>query len=77
MPLFVCDRCGCVENTALGSYWGKDMPSLWKAEDYGKALCSECAPQQFKSGEPTRFTGTWHGLFPKKKWDGKVEVINR
>jgi hypothetical protein len=35
MPLFRCDKCGCIENTALGNYW---MPHL-----EGKpALCSEC-----------------------------------
>jgi len=32
MPLYKCDECGCVENTATGSYWGeKDK------------LCSECS----------------------------------
>jgi hypothetical protein len=31
MSLFRCEECGCVENTAIGCYWGKD-----------KKLCSEC-----------------------------------
>lgn len=51
MSLFVCDRCGCVENTALGDYWG-----------CAEKVCSECS------------TGTWHGRFPKEKWDGKRNV---
>jgi hypothetical protein len=31
MPLFECDKCHCVENTATGSYWGQS-----------EKLCSEC-----------------------------------
>lgn len=31
MPLFECEQCHCVENTATGEYWGRD-----------KKLCSEC-----------------------------------
>ena len=33
MPLFKCTGCGCVENTAVGRYWG---------EDKDKVKCSEC-----------------------------------
>lgn len=81
MPLFVCDKCGCVENTALGRYWIKDMKDMWDADNEGMALCSECAPTTFKDGSPTRSGwceyGKWHGKFPKRKWDGKTEVINR
>lgn len=32
MPLFKCQKCGAVENTACGQYWGED-----------EKLCSECA----------------------------------
>jgi hypothetical protein len=31
MSLFMCEKCGCVENTASGCYWGADSK-----------LCSEC-----------------------------------
>jgi len=37
MPLFRCNRCGCVENTAGSLYWIKKT-----GED---ALCSECDPK--------------------------------
>lgn len=41
MPLFECEKCHCVENTATGAYWGRD-----------EKLCSECATgdwhKQFK-----------------------------
>jgi hypothetical protein len=36
MSLFVCDECGCVENTALSLFWVR--------ED-GPALCSHCDPK--------------------------------
>ena len=36
MPLFVCEKCGCVENTALGKYWAEK-----------ERLCSECG-QDYK-----------------------------
>jgi hypothetical protein len=35
MPLFRCDKCGCVENTALSNYWSRGD---------GPALCSGCDP---------------------------------
>lgn len=77
MGVFVCDKCECVENTALGLYWSKDYTDLFP-EPYvkGTALCSECAPTHYYDGEKTDF-GVWHGQFPKLKWDGKRKVMNR
>lgn len=83
MPLFVCDRCGCVDNTAYGRYWSKDYPDMWDKENEGLALCTECAPTTFSDGTSTNQGwrlaeyGKWHNEFPKQKWDGKLEVINR
>lgn len=37
MPLFKCDQCGCVENTAASGY-------NWKSED-SPSLCSLCDPE--------------------------------
>lgn len=37
MPLFKCDQCGCVENTALCLYW-------WRKAHDKPLLCSECDP---------------------------------
>ena len=34
MSLFKCEKCGCVENTALSTYWFSE-----------KKLCSECDPR--------------------------------
>jgi hypothetical protein len=36
MSLFVCEECGCIENTATSRFW-------FRGE--GKALCSGCDPQ--------------------------------
>lgn len=36
MPLFKCEQCGCVENTAMCGYWWRDDKP---------ALCSECDPE--------------------------------
>ena len=36
MGVFVCDSCGCLENTACSLYWSKQRGE--------PALCSECDP---------------------------------
>lgn len=38
MPLFICEKCGCVDNTALGLYWID-----WF--DKKPILCAECHPK--------------------------------
>jgi hypothetical protein len=37
MSLFKCEKCGCIENTALCRYWFREKGS--------PALCSECDPK--------------------------------
>lgn len=66
MPLFICEKCGCIENTALGRYWSRNM-NIWADDNRGKALCSECAPTHFKGGEVNERGGKWHGRFEKTK----------
>ena len=36
MSLFICEKCKCIENTALCGYWWKENKP---------ALCSECDPE--------------------------------
>ena len=50
MSLFQCDKCGCVENTAL-SNWAWNKYEKKNPEE----LCSECDPSINK----------WHNQFPK------------
>lgn len=70
MPLFVCAKCHCIENTACGWWWSRDDHDIliWdesNEEFKGKGLCSECAPCKYNDGTPTKF-GKWHGKFPKQ-----------
>ncbi len=65
VSLYQCEKCGCVENTALGFYHSRTLSDLWPSEYTGKALCSECGPTKYRSGEPAQY-GKWHGKFPKK-----------
>lgn len=70
MPCYVCEKCGCIDNTALGgNYWSfarisfinhhrKHKEAVEKQKDYIPALCCECN------------TGQWHGHFKKLKvWE--------
>jgi hypothetical protein len=72
MPLFVCDNCKTIENTACGYYWGRE-------EDFfgtGKtdALCSACMPSVYSDGSKCRKGGGWHGRF--KRVIATPETIN-
>jgi hypothetical protein len=78
MGLFICAKCNCVENTALGHYWSRNNVSLklsdnMKQYEKGAALCSECMPADASfsdgSGKGRIGTGKWHGKFPKQNYD--------
>lgn len=61
MSLYQCDKCGCIENTALGWYW------LTKHDDPrfdNRNLCSACAPPPDES-VGRHHGGKWHGLFER------------
>jgi len=75
MPLFKCEQCGCVENTACGMWWSKDM-DIWPLEYVGKALCSECGPPTYRDGSKTDF-GKWHGRFTKRPAAGMLIDQNK
>ena len=36
MPLFICDACGCVENTATSDFW------IQARQDLPDRRCSKC-----------------------------------
>jgi len=75
MPLFVCDKCECVDNTACGgTYWSKDM-DFWAEEYQGLALCIVCAPPEFKGGQKNEKAGTWHGHFPRRRFNDQVHRV--
>lgn len=52
MPLFVCDTCHTIDNTALGWYWQRDSNRelLGPSFENGHALCRSCVPKFFSNG---------------------------
>lgn len=66
MPLFVCDKCDGIDNTACGGTWHTRNMDIWPEEVQGKALCAECTPANFKGGEANDRGGKWHGRFEKR-----------
>jgi len=55
MPLFVCDKCKAIENTACGCFW-----TCGRYGNSKDALCSECMPfDGYNKG------GKWHNKFKK------------
>jgi hypothetical protein len=64
MSLFVCEECGCIENTALSRFWLRKT-SLGKGTE-GRALCSACDPE----------TEKWHGRFPQRQYDPERDHPN-
>lgn len=77
MPLFICPKCGCIENTATSSYWSFKInasklqyhPDLEKYR--GKPLCSECGTIKYRKDDNGNTIsvvepGEWHGKFPKE-----------
>jgi len=68
MSLFQCEKCGCVENTALACQGFKNIAECfdWTGieEDEGKLLCSACGPTKKRHGSKSEF-GEWHGRFDR------------
>ncbi len=62
MSLYQCEKCGCIENSALGWYWSRK----YAGPENDLKLCSACAPRKFDDGTDTRFDGTWHEQFEIK-----------
>lgn len=56
MSLFVCSKCGCIDNTATSYYWALIRPCKNRIYDKslkgyeGKPLCSECAAIEYSKG---------------------------
>jgi hypothetical protein len=66
MPLFVCDACNSIDNTALTNFWTRvhGGPIENGRNGFGhedtRALCSGCDPD----------IREWHDAFPRREWDG-------
>ena len=69
MGRFLCDKCGCIENTALGFCWLADAEDndYWEDKNLnGLYLCSACMPSKYSDGSNNARGGKWHGLFERK-----------
>ena len=71
MPLFRCESCGCVENTALSNYWTRNLDAKhlamhegreMRADEFKPAQCSACDPDIAK----------WHNEFKKQSAEGML-----
>lgn len=65
MALFVCEACGCIENTALSNFWRRKRPRVAGVKSDGRALCSDCDPS----------IGKWHGKFPRRMYIPGVDQV--
>jgi hypothetical protein len=76
MGLFICAKCNCVENTALGHWWSRNvihliLPKGMENYEHNAGLCSECLPKEakFSNGKLMGAKGEWHGKFPKMNYN--------
>lgn len=56
MPIFLCSKCGVIENTALSNYWTRDW-DVEATQPVPPPLCSQCDPA----------IGKWHGAFERQQ----------
>jgi hypothetical protein len=63
MPLFMCTKCGSVENTALSRYWQTEMEAYERGRKHDP-LCSACDPE----------IAAWHGQFERKSAAGYFQT---
>lgn len=72
MSTFICDKCGCVDNSACGgTYWSSKSGWLDLFEDdyfNTNPVCCACAPDTYGDGSKNSKAGKWHGLFERKHW---------
>jgi len=64
MPLFICEECRTIENTALGHYWAVSVVKFKNVSRNDKHLCSACTPAEFSDGSIDSEVG-WHGRFER------------
>lgn len=79
MAMFVCESCGCLENTATSNWWWRYKNKEMYGQDYinGNGYCSACLPVRTTDGRVTEFAGMWHRRFRRDMWNGISKVENR
>jgi hypothetical protein len=69
MPLFVCEECHTIDNTATGFYWSVGVVFFMDETKNNKALCCACIPEKYSDGSKASKGGEWHGRFEREKFD--------
>src|SRR5580704_5601514 len=75
MPLFMCAKCGCAENTALSDFWQQHSEWLRDGRSPEGFFAMEPVAPPTKPFEPTCLqcsSGHWHHEFPRKRAEGYV-----
>ena len=68
MSLYQCEKCGCIENTAIGFFHCRNtdwFSEYQKGTKKGMKLCSVCGPIKTSDGNVTKY-GKWHGRFRRR-----------
>jgi hypothetical protein len=79
MPSFICENCGCVDNSACGgTYWtaNADPPLYPPPYKKGQKLCLACSPTIYTNGRKNGDAGKWHDKFERLMPDGSLFKSN-
>ena len=71
MSTFICEKCGCIDNTSLGGTYNNVLGQLGLYLDpYANKtiLCIECTPKFYYDGSINHDSGKWHNRFEKMHW---------
>ena len=74
MSVFICAKCGCLENTACCSVHFMTIPEVSAEIEFspdmeqyrGKKLCSVCARLKHEGKRIICVAGKWHGRFERR-----------
>lgn len=80
MSTYICEKCGCIDNTACGgNYWLVKSKMNFFKDEYSNThcLCVVCTPTEFHDGSKNEQAGKWHNMFPRKHWSdlGKEHIL--
>lgn len=75
MPAFICERCGCWDNSACGgTYWSR-RSHTFPPPYAGELLCCVCAPLKHNDGSANEGAGRWHNRFPRVNEAGQTVTL--
>lgn len=80
MSSFICENCGCIDNTAMNNSYHSRNLNLYNDV---RILCQVCSPKVYKDGTPVEEdswcgnVGEWHNKFERTHWSeiGKDEIL--